>query len=267
MKINTTLQDILRKPILHFQHLIMAKFINTKKAVSELEDLIRNAGERLILVSPYLKLSKDFKELLTYRNSKDKITTIIFGKQELNPDEMNFLLGLRFVNLKYNESLHAKCYLSDDKMIITSLNLYEFSMVNNKEMGVLINKNDDADKQLFEDALKEVDYIKETSQKFELIVTKPFVPKQNEQKLGKEKSTQSGFGKKKGFCIRTGIEIPFNIERPLSYEAYKKWNEYADADYPEKFCHFTGETSKGETSVNRPVLKKNWKKAQEVFDL
>ena len=49
----------------------MAKFINTRKAVSEIEDLIKNAGERLILVSPYLKLSKDFKELLTYRNSKD----------------------------------------------------------------------------------------------------------------------------------------------------------------------------------------------------
>ncbi len=244
----------------------MAKFINTKKAVSELEDLIRNAGERLILVSPYLKISKDFKELLTYRNSKDKITTIIFGKQELNPDEMNFLLGLRFVNLKYNESLHAKCYLNDDKMIITSLNLYEFSMANNKEMGVLIDKNDESDKQLFEDALKEVEFIKDTSQKFELNVIKTVIPKQNELKTSKEK-TSSGSGKKKGYCIRTGIEIPFNLERPLSYEAYKKWNEYADPDYSEKFCHFSGEPSNGETTVNRPILKKNWKKAQEVFDI
>jgi hypothetical protein len=64
----------------------MAKFINTRKAVSEIEDLIKNAGEKLTLVSPYLKLSKDFKELLTYRNSKDKITTVIFGKQALNPE-------------------------------------------------------------------------------------------------------------------------------------------------------------------------------------
>jgi hypothetical protein len=55
----------------------MAKFINTRKAVSEIEDLIRNAGDRLTLVSPYLKLSKDFKELLSYRNGKDKITTVV----------------------------------------------------------------------------------------------------------------------------------------------------------------------------------------------
>lgn len=145
----------------------MAKFLNTRKAVSEIEDLIRNADQRLTLISPYLKLSKDFKELLTYRNSKDKITTVIFGKQELNPNEMKFLQGLRFVILKYNQDLHAKCYLNDSKMIITSLNLYEFSMNNNKEMGVLIDLHDQADKEIFEDALKEIDYIDETSERFE----------------------------------------------------------------------------------------------------
>jgi phage antirepressor YoqD-like protein len=144
----------------------MAKFLNTRKAVSEIEDLIRNADQKLILISPYLKLSKDFKELLTYRNSKDKITTVIFGKQELNPNEMTFLQGLRFVILKYNQDLHAKCYLNDDKMIITSLNLYEFSMNNNKEMGVLIDFNNESDKELFEEAYKEIDFIDETSERF-----------------------------------------------------------------------------------------------------
>lgn len=245
----------------------MAKFINTRKAVSEIEDLIKNAGERLILVSPYLKLSKDFKELLTYRNSKDKITTVIFGKQELNPDEMKFLQGLRFVILKYNEDLHAKCYVNDDKMVITSLNLYEFSMANNKEMGVLIDKNDPADSHLFEDAFKEVDYINQTSQRFELNAPKPTFTKQTDNKSSNEKSASIPTTNGKGFCIRTGVEIPFNVEKPLSYDAYKKWNEFGDPDYPEKFCHYSGEPSNGETSVSRPILKKNWKKAKEQFDL
>lgn len=245
----------------------MAKFINTRKAVSEIEDLIKNAGERLILVSPYLKLSKDFKELLKYRNGKDKITTVIFGKQELNPDEMKFLQELRFVILKYNEDLHAKCYVNDDKMVITSLNLYEFSMANNKEMGVLIDKNDPADAQLFEDAYKEVDYINETSQRFELMAPKPVFSKPNETKTAKLNNSASQIIKQKGYCIRTGVEIPFNVERPLSYDAYKKWNEFSDPDYSEKYCHFSGEPSNGETSVSKPILKKNWKKAKEIFDL
>jgi hypothetical protein len=247
----------------------MAKFINTRKAVSEIEDLIKNAGEKLILISPYLKLSKDFKELLTYRSNKDKVTTVIFGKQELNPDEMKFLQGLRFLSLKYNEDLHAKCYVNDDKMVITSLNLYQFSMANNKEMGVLIDKNDPADAELFNDAFKEVDYINETSERFELLSSKP----QSIVKIGESKPSltnatiKSGTRKANGYCIRTGIEIPFNVERPMSLDAYKSWSKYSDKEYAEKFCHFSGEPSNGETSVLRPILKKNWKKAKEVFDL
>jgi len=242
----------------------MAKFINTRKAVSEIEDLIKNAGERLILVSPYLKLSKDFKELLTYRNNKDKITTVVFGKQELNPNEMEFLRGLRFVILKYNEDLHAKCYVNDDKMIITSLNLYEFSMANNKEMGVLIDKNDPADIQLFEDAYKEVEYIKETSQRFELDTSK----KQTETKTPKTQSSPQA-KTQNGFCIMTGVEIPFNVEKPLSAESYNKLKEVINKDpnLPGKYCHFSGEPSNGENSFEKPVLRKNWKKAKEIHKL
>lgn len=244
----------------------MAKFLDKEKAVSALKDLIKNADKTLILISPYLKLSKDFKELLSYRNSKDKITTVVFGKQELNPDEMKFLQSLRFVILKYNEDLHSKCYVNDDKMIITSLNLYEFSMANNKEMGVLIDKNDTADTELFNEAFKEVDYINETSQRFELNAPKP-------QYSTKSTDTKSTITRTKtnnpitGYCIRTGIEIPFDVEKPMSYDAYKSWSKYSDPDYAEKFCHFSGEPSDGDTSVNRPILKKNWKKAKEIHDL
>ena len=252
----------------------MAKFLNTKKSVSEIEDLIRDAGQTLILISPYLKLSKDFKELLSYRNSKDKITTVIFGKVELNPDEMKFLESLQFVILKYKDDLHAKCYLNDEKMIITSLNLYDFSMNNNKEMGVLIEKSNPNDNELFDEAYKEVDYINTTSQRFAYktqntpqVATKQVSTKENE----KVKSFVSKIDKKSndgiGYCIRTGVEIPFNVEKPMCYEAYKSWSKYGDPDYAEKFCHFSGEPSNGETCVGKPIMKKNWKKAKEMFDL
>lgn len=248
----------------------MARFINTRKAVSEIEDLIKNADQKLVLVSPYLKLSKDFKELLTYRNGKDKITTVIFGKQELKPDEMTFLQGLRFVVLKFKEDLHAKCYVNDQHMVITSLNLYEFSMANNREMGVFIDKNDPADVQLFEDAMKEVDFISETSQRFELSAAKPS-PAKSAEPVRTASATPpkkaTGGGKAIGFCIRTGVEIPFNIEKPLSYDAYKQWSKYNDPDYAEKYCHFSGEPSNGETSVSKPILKKNWKQAKEIHGL
>lgn len=164
----------------------MAKFLNTRNAVAAIEGLIRSADSKLILVSPYLRLSKDFKELLTYRNNQDKITTVIFGKQDLKPEEMKFLEGLRFVILKFHEDLHAKCYLNDTKMIITSLNLYEFSMANNKEMGVLIDLEDENDKSLYEEAYDEIQFIDSTSDRFEFQFNKhkqiKEEPKQNYSK-------------------------------------------------------------------------------------
>lgn len=173
----------------------MAKFLNTKKAVSEIEDLMRDADQRLILISPYLKLSNDFKELLTYRNSNDKITTVIFGKQELNPNEMKFLQSLRFVILKYNQNLHPKCYLNDDKIIITSLNLYEFSINNNKEMGVLVDLNDESDKELFDDAYKEIDFIDETSERF---VDRKLMYKKEDDWFATKKGKEMGCAVKDG---------------------------------------------------------------------
>ena len=55
----------------------MAKFLDTRKCAAELSDLIKNTGSDLILISPYLQLSKDFRELLAYRDSKDKKTTLV----------------------------------------------------------------------------------------------------------------------------------------------------------------------------------------------
>ena len=66
-----------------------------------------------------------------------------------------------------------------------------------------------------------------------------------------------------GYCIRTGEEIEFNPERPLSNKAFKMWSKYGDKDYEEKFCHYSGEPSNGETSFAKPILRKNWKKAMK----
>lgn len=150
----------------------MAKFITTKQITSELEDLIKKADERLYIVSPYLKLSKDFRDLLTYRNTNRKDTKIIFGKQELNPEQMTFFQGLRFVYLFFSEDLHAKCYINDTKMIITSMNFYDFSMMNNKEMGILIDKTVSEDNQVYNDTWSEIDFIEKTSKPFDF-VSKP----------------------------------------------------------------------------------------------
>jgi hypothetical protein len=236
----------------------MAKFLNTRKCAAELGDLIQNSNSDLTLISPYLHLPKDFKELLTYRNGKGRKTTLLFREPKLNPQEFNHLKDLRLVTLRYNEDVHAKSYFNDQRMIITSMNFYQFSMDHNKEMGVMIEKYDPADTQLFNDAMKEVDVILGTSRLYEApVYLLGSLPPSDGNKRKSNKSAS-------GYCIRTGAEIPFNLEKPLCLEAYKKWNEFANPDYPEKYCHFSGEASNGETSVGKPILKKYWKKVQNL---
>ena len=235
----------------------MAKFLNTKKAVSAIEDLIKDADQTLILISPYLKLSKDFRELLTYRNSKDKITTVIFGKQELKPDEMKFLESLRFVILKYKDELHAKCYLNDEKMIITSLNLYDFSMANNKEMGVLIEKSNPNDQELFEEAFKEVDYLNQTSERFAYRTQN--TPSTTSNNFD-SKDNNAKSDKPTGYCIRCRADLKLNPEQPFCYNCNKAWERYNNPNYEEKFCHACGKEDK--TTIDKPFCYNCYKKGQ-----
>lgn len=67
-----------------------------------------------------------------------------------------------------------------------------------------------------------------------------------------------------GYCIRTGVEIPFDVKKPFSYKAFENWNKFRNEDYSEKYCHFSGEPSNGETSFSKPILRKNWRKANQT---
>jgi hypothetical protein len=72
---------------------------------------------------------------------------------------------------------------------------------------------------------------------------------------------------KSGYCIRTGGKIPFNIKTPFNKKSFASWNLYKNPEFAEKFCHFSGEKSNGETSFSRPILRKNWNKAKKMHKL
>ncbi|GAF60156.1 LOW QUALITY PROTEIN: hypothetical protein JCM18903_54 [Psychrobacter sp. JCM 18903] len=135
----------------------MAKFLNSSGTTYHLEELIKNASDRLIIISTYLKLNERIKELLEDRNRLKIDIRIVYGKNDLHPEEINWLKNLTFIRTSFCKNLHAKCYLNENECIITSLNLYEFSQVNNNEMGVLIYRNEDA--KLYADTYEEAQRI------------------------------------------------------------------------------------------------------------
>lgn len=176
----------------------MAKYLRTSSISAELENLIRDARKELYIISPYLKLSDQVRELLNDKEREKVDVRIIFGKQELAPKEMAFLEDLKYVRLYFSKNLHAKCYLNESKMIIASMNLYEFSQQNNREMGILIDIENEEDRIVYEDATKDIESMIHNSEDFSYIKA-PQKVLESEKKSNPVKSieTKSNFSKSK----------------------------------------------------------------------
>ena len=115
----------------------MAEFLTTTGISNNLESIITETKERLVIVSPYLKVNPLLKDLLEEKDRWKIDIRVIYGKSELNPQESSWLESLTSVRTSFCENLHAKCYMNEATALITSMNLYEFSQVNNREMGIL----------------------------------------------------------------------------------------------------------------------------------
>ena len=105
----------------------MAKFLNTSATNYFLEEMIKDASDRLILISPFLKLNDRMKELLADKNRLKIDVRIVYGKSELQPQEIEWLRGLTYIRTSFCKNLHAKCYMNENMCIVTSLNLHSIS--------------------------------------------------------------------------------------------------------------------------------------------
>jgi len=241
----------------------MAEFLDTQGVSYYLKKLINNSNDKLYLISPYLQLNNQLKLSLEDRHKFSIDIIIIYGKvSDINPDDSTWLQSMPGIKLLFHQDLHAKCYFNEKEAIITSMNLYMFSQQNNVEMGIYISKEKDED--LYKQIANEVDRIKRGSEHRTISVQKVErkKPEQPRDKSEPKKETKESSEKSTGYCIRTGVEIPFDVKKPLSVAAYKSWNKHKDKEWKEKYCHYSGESSYGETSFAKPILKKNWNKAK-----
>lgn len=132
----------------------MAKFLNTTSLNFFLEELIRKSTKNLILVSPYLKINARIRELLEDKVEAGLKVQVVYGKTDIAQTEKDWFATQPLIDVRFCKNLHAKCYMNDSNAIITSLNLYEFSQINNNEMGVLLTASKDTE--AFKDTTEEV---------------------------------------------------------------------------------------------------------------
>ena len=274
----------------------MAKFLKGSKLRAKIETLFLEADEKLIIISPFIKLHPLLKDALKEKLDNHKLEVeVVYGKNETNKsrslskEDFDFFSQFRNIKIYYEPRLHAKYYANEFDGILSSMNLIDYSHDNNIEFGIEYNQGkflegsigDDAEdyfKRVIEGSTLEY-HKKPVFESTFLGLSKKYVRsdiKTDQISASLSKATKDRLSKPKdgdkseknlktskssvGYCIRTGKEIAFDIQIPYSDKAFKSWERFGDADYPEKYCHFSGELSKGKTSMNKPVLSKYWSK-------
>ena len=268
----------------------MAEFITGNNLNSALSQIFEQADYELIVISPYIKLHERIKSILkTKLKNPDLAITILFGKNEddvsksMNKNDFEFFKQFPNIQIRHEKRLHAKLYANDYNVLITSMNLYDYSQDTNIESGIF---GSTSDKKIGKEALN---YFTRVMEQSELIFEKvpvfeskllglsskyvkskisvdnsdEFYSNKTYKKVYKkrspknEKAKPSAENKNTGYCIRTGEQIPFNIKMPYTTKAFSSWNRYKDENYAEKFCHFSGEKSDGVSTYKSPILRKN----------
>jgi phosphatidylserine/phosphatidylglycerophosphate/cardiolipin synthase-like enzyme len=118
----------------------MATFLDTTGGSYHLEQIIKGAAEKLVLISPYLRTNERIREFLDDRERLKLDIRVVYGKTDLAPDEMSWLRSRPGIRTSFCKNLHAKCYVNERFALITSMNLYEYSQANNNEMGILVER-------------------------------------------------------------------------------------------------------------------------------
>lgn len=296
----------------------MSNFLTGQELEEKLTDIIWEAKKYVLIVSPFIKLDFYIKGVFEKIKARHDVKFyLLFGKNEDNKNrsiskaDFEYFTEFKNIIILYNKDLHAKHYCNESEGLITSLNLYDYSMINNVEYGVHFTRSLLPTDKLFVDTEKFTDelifnnsdvifikipqysskmfgfkkeyheskvvydisndffnsdrYEKKQLDEFvldlETTLEKKFSVKPNREDRSFETRKFNPQQRKRvnsmqnGYCIRTGEKIRYNIDKPMSYEAWQVWYEYENYDYPENYCHKTGERSHGDTSMRNPILR------------
>ena len=236
----------------------MAEFLTTAGTIHHMEQIITQAKRSLVFITPYVQISKNvFERLQDAANRKVKIT-FVYGKGDLNPDEYENLKQISGLKLFYFDNLHAKCYYSEDKLIITSMNLYEYSS-KNREMGILLDGVKDSE--LFGKAVQEAESIINNAdqKRFGMYGNIDYFTSDRKNEIvSNSKPSGNNTHSNKGVCIRCATNITLDGSRPYCGSCYSTWSQFSNPFYLENNCHGCG--SRTATSMEKPFCYSCYKK-------
>ena len=246
----------------------MADFLNTQDVSSALNKIIQNAKERLVIISPYLQVSHHIQDLL----ADTRVPIVLVCRQPRQPkderqlqqacEQLEKLPEVKVLSLEY---LHAKCYMNEEQAILTSMNLYEFSQQNSKEMGLLVSR--DQESQLYEEIRKEADrFIRISQVILEVAKPKPAPAAKTRPapKAAPSKPAPSIGIPTSAFCIRDKVAIPTDPQKPYCDRCFRSWNRFKNPEYAEEYCHLCG--NENDSTMEKPACRSCYRKYKDVLE-
>jgi len=239
----------------------MAKFLTTSGITYHLEGLVKGAREKLVLISPFLKVNERLRQILDDKDREKIDIRVVYGKNELQPEENNWLKSKASIRSSFCKNLHAKCFMNEAEALITSMNLYEFSQVNNEEMGILVVKSEDP--ALYTSVYEEAMRLIRISDEVRVTVEKITPPEVYFEPAGRRSARAQAASPGIGYCIRCHATLNPDPTRPLCKDCYPKWKQFENADYEEKFCHLCGKSAK--STMRKPTCYECYRAFKDVM--
>ena len=117
----------------------MIQLIRDHDIPSEILNLIDFSNEYVVIISPYISLWGHLTDKLEDRIKRGVVIKWYYREGDVKPSIINQLdkMGLKMKGIK---NLHSKLYLSEKLGVMTSMNLYDFSSKNNREVGIVTDQ-------------------------------------------------------------------------------------------------------------------------------
>lgn len=242
----------------------MAEFLIRSGCSHQIDQIVLHAREKVWLISPFIKVASHLKELLESKDRDGIDMRLVYGKSELRKGERKWLESLKSLRIYYRENLHAKCYINERFALITSMNLYEFSQINNDEWGILVSRREDS--KLYREILREAERIFDRADEESAGDSQPAertpenerserrTSRRSQKKAkrsGKRTSRRKPALPKTGVCIRDGESIEFDLSNPYCDKCFRSWNRWKNREYEEEKCHACGQD--WATDIDRPL--------------
>jgi phosphatidylserine/phosphatidylglycerophosphate/cardiolipin synthase-like enzyme len=203
------------------------------------------AQKSLVVVTPYIDILRwrhvQTAVQLAIQRSIEVTFIVRADQKESVIDDLKWLLA-NGVKLYLVEGLHAKIYLNENMVVVSSMNLTESSSRNSFEIAIIASEP--------EPSMSIRRYVREVLMKMGTLVpqaevqTAPVAPAPTDYAASQSVT---------GHCIRCGRNLYLEPRKPLCEDCYRSWAEWGNESYQEHFCHVCGSIS--DVTYARPLCR------------